>query len=453
MKRKIISILLISAMIATACFSTGCSKKGEDPASTEEIDLSKQADYDTPDDFTPFSYATEEELPEDNFYIVHTEKVKEKGKTKEITSYYPIYNAEHTYDGMNDSPAGEDPTRIMWVNYNIDEGLIPTFYPGDKLIYKSSTSIPTTYSLEKFYDDGYTIGVSGLKQDLSNNYQYSVDTGGFVMSTSDAAGFDGLKADSIYLVSVGEDRVTPQNVSTSGTVTGLELMHAYACDIRTGTEKVAATMTANIHVFSSAENYLFGAFTFITDHIAEIEIPDYVTTGYYNMNGLGMFRFLKTEESYKDLDEVDYNDVIYTYDENYHTPTGTHIGLIFDENGFLVKDTEYSDDDYDSDAYTDEESTLDIDTTDADKVDENGFSSGTYKLTKVSEPTVYASGKYYTVRGTDSSKKKTFSGRLYIENNSSIAAPVEGKNYVLSYTKSTRSDYKGDEIFTIDETE
>lgn len=46
--------------------------------------------------------------------------------------------------------AGADPSRIEWVNYNGDEGQIPTMRKGDSIIYKSSTSVPLEYTLEKF---------------------------------------------------------------------------------------------------------------------------------------------------------------------------------------------------------------------------------------------------------------------------------------------------------------
>ena len=345
MKQRLLAILLSLMMIVLISgLIVGC---GSNKESTEDMET-KQSDYTTPDDVEPAYYTSEEELQEEMFYIVHTEKKKDKnGKETEVNYYYPVYNAEHTFEQVVTEPAGADPTRVMWVNYNIDEGLIPTFYPGDKLIFKSSTMIPTIYSMEKFFDDGYTFGVCGLQQDLSGNYKYSIDDGGFVMSTSDATGFDGLKAESIYFVSAGDDAITSKNVSLSGTITGLDLMHSYKCDIRTGTERVDATLTANIHAFSSAENYMFGSFTFITDHIAEINIPDYITTGYYNISGAGMFRYLKKEKSYKKLSEKDYNDTIYTYDENSGTPNGTESGLVIDENGFLVESTEEtSDPDY-----------------------------------------------------------------------------------------------------------
>lgn len=290
-----------------------------------------QNDYPTPDDFEPEYYLSEEEIPEDTYCIVHEEG--------ENVYFYPLLKADHTFDDTYKEAKGEDPSRVYWVNYNMDEGLIPTMYPGDRLIYKSATTIPTTYSLEKFYDNGYTFGVCGLKADLSGNYRFDVEDGGYTLMTSDAAGFESLEADVIYFVSADDIFLKNGNVSSSGTVTGLELMKTYACDIRTGTEKIAADLTANVHYFSSAETYIFGDFTFITEHIAEINLPDYASTGYYDINGAGFFRYLKSETSYKGLSAQDYNETLYAYDE-YGKLDGTKDGRVFDENYFIVEDTE-----------------------------------------------------------------------------------------------------------------
>lgn len=333
--RKILTMLL--AVVMTLGLAA-CANNNEE-----------EGRYPTPDDFEPMYYTSEEELPENAYYITHpaVDYVEDK-KTGEVTEvkytkYYPLLQSEKTYSEKRTEYAGYDFNRVTWVNYNTDEGLIPTMYAGDKLIYKSSTYIPTKYALEKFFDNGYTLGVCGLKQDLSTNYAYvsgGTDKGGsgFVLSTSDAAGFESLEAESIYFVYVDDTYVTPLNVSLSGTITGLNLMQQYECDIRTGTEKIAATLTCNARYFSSAETYMFGAFTFITPIIAELNIPEYVSTGYYEINDAGFFRYVADKPEITDWHKVTAdmcNKTIYTYNEEGRV-NGTTIGLVFDENGFLT---------------------------------------------------------------------------------------------------------------------
>lgn len=472
MKRKLITILLtISALISlSGCSLTDLIKPKEiiDPFSL------------TPDDFEPMYYLSEEELPEDNYYIVREYTnldtydlkgnlvVDEAGSVikHNETRYYPLYKAEANYKEIRTEAMGFDANRILWVNYNQDEGLIPTMYATDKLIYKSSSYIPTKYALEKFFDDGYTLGVSGLYQDLSGNYRYvsaENDGNGHTMSKSDAIGFDALTADSIYLVSVGDERITPLNMSLSGTVTGLELMGIYPCDIRVGTEKVSADLRCNIHYFSSAETYMFGSFTFITDVIAKMNIPSYVTTGYYTIGSGGMFRYIADPgiNDYHTIAQASYNDTIYTYNEDGYV-NGTTIGLEFDDNDFLVADNGYSEDPdavkrtYDEvliDKETEKNETVTVEETVAGATkktpSKSGNYIGSYRFDVVSEPETTGSGYMYTITATciedDNDEVLVFK----YEQTAVKDAPEEGKSYKVVF-KEKSEEYNVIKITPLD---
>jgi hypothetical protein len=322
---RVIALTLTAATVIPLL--TGCGKKG----------ISQPTGYKTPKDFTPASITDESKLPDDTYFIRH--------KTKGGYVYYPLLGAENTFaDQARDQAAGFDPARIVWVNYNKDEGLVPTMHKGDDLIYKSETEIPTKYALEKFFDAGYTVGVAGLKKDTSGNYAYvsaKENSGsGHVLSTSDAAGFDGLDAKSIYFNKIGGKRVTEANVSTSGTITGLKLMKAYPADIRTGTTRINATLTCNVHLFTSAETYLFGEFTFLTPTTAKLGFPSYAKSGYYTIGGKGFFRYIDSDTKSNKLSKADANGTIYTYRQEDQSLVGTTVGLTWDsETGFLVKET------------------------------------------------------------------------------------------------------------------
>ncbi len=456
-KHNILPRVAAGLMAAALCFSlTGCEFFQQEKAP----DIREM----TPDDYEPNYYLSEEELPEDAFYIVSEQTVREKDKNgnmteRQETRYYSLLQAETNYTEKRTEVIGFEPGRITWVNYNMDEGLIPTMYPGDKMIYKSSTMIPTKYSLEKFFDDGYTLGVCGLFQDLSGNYKYvskEHEGQGSTMSTSDAKGFDELEADSIYLAAVGDTRVSPLNVSTSGTVTGLELMQTYPCDIRTGTEKIAADLTCNIHTFSSAETYMFGSFTFITDIIAEINIPEYVSTGYYNLGNGGFFRFVaegSTPDWHK-LTTKDYNNTIYTYNEDGYV-RGTTIGLIFDDNGFLVKNTALDENGdpteqdptftYEDTVKNKENETV-ITRPTSRKVGPGGVYTGEYEIRDISEPVITGNAEIYEVEAvaTDINEKIDF--RYVRTAGKEKLSP--GSKYTFTF-REAGNNYNGYEILSV----
>ena len=451
MKRKILCFLLV---IVSSVSLTGCTIPFLSSDSKSE---KKQVE--------PGYYLSEEELPNDAFYIVHEvtyDKESLDGSKKSVTEtrYYPLLQAENTIQEAREEPAGYDASRITWVNHDVDEGAIPTMYAGDMMIYKSPTSIPTKYSLEKFFDEGYTLGVCGLQQDLSGNYRYyssKNDGNSHTLSTSDATGFDGMDGvESLYLAQVGDQRVTPLNVSPSGTITGLELGEVYDCDIRCGTEKVAAKLTCNVHYFSSAETYFFGSFTFITPIIAQINIPDYVLNGYYNIGNKGFFRYIADEsiKDYNDLEPVSYNETIYTYNAEGRID-GTNRGLIFDENGFLVAGVLT-----DSDGNVIETEGISYEESQGAKTaakgstitkptkltPKDGYYSGTYMVTNMSEPTYSGSKEIYEIEAVNVDNNEVLTMK-YIKTPSSEAVDVTG-TYGFVF-KEAGNGFDGYEIVTI----
>lgn len=454
MKRRIAVLAICGAMVI-GCFSGCGSADGNNQAMT-------------PDDMEPNYYTSESDLPNDAYYIVKTITDKDG---EETTRYYPLLSTENTCEEVQDGYEGFDATRIEWVNYTVDEGLIPTMSVEDKLIYKSETYIPTEYSLEKFFDNGYTFGVAGMYADTSKNVKYEEETGS-ILSTSSAAGFTSLaEAESIYLVSVKSTtekdaetvRIRDDNISDSGTVEDLTLMDVYDCDIRTGTTKVAAQLTADTHYYSSAETYRFGEFDFITEYIAELEVPTYATTGYYTIGSDagagGFFRYVEDDSDYKELSADDYNTTIYLYNENGQV-AGTTVGLAFDpETGFLVgEDTledydasaadtqlytykqwkglesgEYSDDDED-----DPEDSVTNKTT-LDKLSGDTY-MGTFKVTSVTRDTISTNHRLIEFTATEINNADTLNFRYYAATGNDSLIPTEGGTYTIQFNAASGYD-------------
>lgn len=460
MKKKIIAIITMSMILS---MFAGCSAKKN----------TTTTDYKTPDDVEPSYITSESDLTDNCYYIVKNIKTK-KGKE---TRYYPLYQPENTCAEDRETYAGFDASRIQWVNYTTDEGLIPTMNPGDSLIYKSTTYIPTAYSLEKFFDDGYTFGVSGLYADTSGNYRYDSENGSAVLTTSSGSGFAGLEnAESVYFVSYKDAdsekqkpvKVSSKTVSPSGCVTGLELMKNYDCDIRTGTKKVPATLTCDTHYFSSAETYRFGSFDFVTEYIAKLNIPDYVSTGYYSIGGQeaygGFFRYVADDSDYHNLKASDYNSTIYLYDE-YGAVAGTTLGLAFDsETGFLVGNV--SDDEYDGTVSTSllytyseyvgsknkdyssfntasAEENITTKTT-LESVDGSSY-NGTFVVTNISKETISNDKKLYEFTANEVNTHDTLSFRYYGDLGDHSVKPLLNGKYSVVFT-AAKSGFDGYEV-------
>jgi hypothetical protein len=299
--------------------------------------------------YPPVTYLSIEDVPEGTYAIEHT---KEDGSVV----YYRLYDAwggHATYDNrgiitgyiLNIFNVGErregayniDPTRFCWVKSDYDETCIPTMYENDKLIYKSINTITDGFALERFSDEGYTIGLAGLIKSNSGNYIYNFQSG-YSQPDSDTVNIDDLGANEIYLVSVGKDRVTDENVSPTGFIKGLTKNKNYICDVRTGTISKQAAFKANIHVFVSLEQYMISKFYFSNPLYIEISLEKSMPTGYYSINGVGLFRYITSKDSEREseLTAADYNIPFIAVDESGYL-ISTVDGYAFDENGYITK--------------------------------------------------------------------------------------------------------------------
>ena len=139
---------------------------------------------------------------------------------------------------------------------------------------------------------------------------------------SDAAQLAELQAITrLYLDKVGNTRVTEENISDGGTVLGLKKDKVYTCEFYTGTYYQDFNLTANIHCFSSLERFTSYNYEFMHSNFIVIEIPEYFKSGYYFVNGVGLFRYV----AYKDVtkyngepydENINWNDTIIEYDED-----------------------------------------------------------------------------------------------------------------------------------------
>lgn len=333
MYKKALVLILASALVFGF---TGCGKKPKADDTNMQLGNSESIDLeetyidsrDNADDsetemtettgLPPVTFNSIEDVPEGTYAIEHT---KEDGSVV----YYRLYDAwggQAVYDSWGniteyvknifgerrEGAYSADPTRFCWVKSGYDETCIPTMYENDKLIYKSINAITDGFALERFSDGGYTIGLAGLQKSKSGNYIYTPESG-YSQPDSDTINIDNLGANEIYIVSVGKERVTDKNVSPTGYITGLTKNNNYVCDIRTGTISKLAAFRANIHIFVSLEQYMISKFYFSNPLYIEIALEKSMPTGYYSVNGAGLFRYItnKDKERESELTAADYN--------------------------------------------------------------------------------------------------------------------------------------------------
>ena len=200
---------------------------------------------------------------------------------------------------------------------------VPTYTEGTSLIYVSGKEVFEDITFERFADCGYSIGISNLKGDAGghfyitymdtaeDDYRFSLDL------KSDAVELTGFEDISrLYLDKVGDTYVTEKNVSPAGSVEGLEKDERYVCEFYTGSFYQDFLLTANIRIFGSLETFTLHDYEFMHANCIRIRIPEWLKSGYYYVNGCGLFRYISDKDMalWEAGKKIDFNDPIKEYD-------------------------------------------------------------------------------------------------------------------------------------------
>ena len=252
----------------------------------------------------PTSFSSAYDLKSGKAYVWHHEggSIEEdikNGAGEDV--FFTCITGDYNFKGTEMEDISMYP-RSIWIDSGTD-GLIPTVTSSDKLIYVSKTEVPESIIFERFADFGYTIGVSNMIQDAGGHYyiEYAVsdeeDYKYYLDLTSDASQLTDLEVvTKLYLDKVGEVKVDEESVSDGGTVLGLTKDKQYVCEFYTGTFYQDFLLTANIHSFGSMERFVSYDYEFMHSTSIVIEIPEYFTSGYYFINGVGLFRCVDDED-------------------------------------------------------------------------------------------------------------------------------------------------------------
>lgn len=306
----------ILAFVLAACFTfslTGCSL----------------ATMLSSSDGKPISFKSASDLESGKAYVWHHEGADIEDDLKngaDENIFFTCISGDYNFTGQELDESSMYP-RSIWIDTTKD-GFIPTVTSRDKLIYVSKTEVPESIVFERFADFGYTIGISNMIKDGGGHYyfEYAVsdenDYKYYIDDKSDAKQLTELEAIAkIYLDKVGKIKVNEDSVSEGGTVLGLEKDKKYVCEFYTGTYYQDFMLTANIHSFGSMERFVSYNYEFMHSTFIVIEIPEYFKSGYYFINGVGLFRYVadKDADTYnKEAYDasIDWNDPIIIYDEN-----------------------------------------------------------------------------------------------------------------------------------------
>lgn len=278
LRKRIAMALCILLSITTI---TGCGGDKEDSSKNENSTASYLKD-----------------MKAGEFYVLH-------GNADGTVSCDQVYFGAATFD-KGDAVDSYNDKRVMW--FKEDFSKIPTLYAGDQLVMYSNDVFKESFRFERFEDYGYTIGFCGLKATESNRYSVSTDPDErCTYPEGDTDVILTYSSSSVIIDKIGgkeirnEDKSPTSNglntdwVTRSGTIRGLTQDAIFETDIYEGTVlHPGLKFKADVKAMGSCEVVKSTNFSFEEqNNIITLEIPGDFNTGYYCIEGMGMFRYIK----------------------------------------------------------------------------------------------------------------------------------------------------------------
>jgi hypothetical protein len=322
--RKVLLIVVI-AVVVLAVGAVVATFLGVDLFATVSGEAGKQPD----------AFSSVDDLKSGKAYVWHHDGGDIKEDLKKDAGenvYFTCITGDYNFKNEELGEAIEYPKSI-WVDSATDDR-IPTVTSKDRLIYVSSTEVPQEIVFERFADYGYSIGISNMEADKGGHYFMTFadvdddDYKYFIDMNSDASQLTELTAITrLYLDKVGDLKVNEDSVSDGGTVLGLKKDKKYTCEFYTGTYYQDFNLTANIHCFGSMERFVNYDYEFMHSNFIVVEIPEYFKSGYYFVNGVGLFRYVA------DSDVTKYNGKAYDASIDWNDPI-----ILYDDDGVVIYD-------------------------------------------------------------------------------------------------------------------
>lgn len=230
------------------------------------------------------------ELKQDTFYI------KNGTKFNEVVVPERNFSSEAT---------SIDNKRMLWTFG--DEESIPTLYKNEVIAYaSSSTNRINGVSLERFKDMGYSFGFYNGGFDAEGSFCFY---GNNTVAQSNANSKFGQSNKYIRITSINDIPVSSEMINAAGSIVGLDKFGKYKIGYFSGTYYEEEEWIANSHVFQAFECFTTTNVTQTKNGYIQIEIPEDLKSGYYLINGAGLFKYIaQNKGEVSDVSSIDMNE-------------------------------------------------------------------------------------------------------------------------------------------------
>jgi len=310
MRRKIVLVIALISSLALSGCSVSFGQKKQTEAEKQKEQYQQEVS----------------QLQNETFYVYSN------------NSFAPVAAGTQVF-GYDDKIATHASTKRLLLFTEADEKSIPTLYKGDKLVYYAKTDIPDTFTLERFTDLGYTVGVNGFKKG-ENAAKFTLK----MASSSILAGTDAqqcysssyadkkakkgstltyVKTDTELIADkISGTTITDAMVSPSGVILGLTKDKSYTLDLYQGTTYIGHTIKCDTRALQGFEVYTTQDYTMTHDGYMVINIPDNFHSGYYYVQGSGLFKYIAGAKGSENQQKYDIPNVT-AQDGDYYTADST----------------------------------------------------------------------------------------------------------------------------------
>lgn len=323
MKRKVIAMVtLLSTVILGGCslLEVSGADKGE---LVDELQQLREKGIIACEESTLGVPLTTEDITDvltnGQYYVLHDNVL------------YPCYTQETSYS-QDSTVTAPDP--VYRYNMVSSETVIniPTLFEGDKLYYYSEEGVLDYTQFERYKDLGWSIGIDHLSL-TKGGYAFVnlEDEQNAVFLHNSLTNVRNYTDATLLVDTIGGVRITEDFVE-NGIITGLTEGVTYDLALYNGTNYIYCSANVDTRYFQSMEMYATATYYPLQDYLYEIEVPDYLLNGYYNVGNTGLMRLVRGTQ----YDETtDFNEVLLvqyaSHEEGNDTLKGTIIPFRYSE--------------------------------------------------------------------------------------------------------------------------
>ncbi|ADL36432.1 hypothetical protein bpr_IV067 (plasmid) [Butyrivibrio proteoclasticus B316] len=236
------------------------------------------------------------ELVNDRYYV--------KNNTRFYATYIPVAgNAQSGTSVLNEG-------RVIATM--ADDKLIPTFYSDELAAFQSYSLGLNSVGLERFAVLGYSIGC--FSGSITEDGYLYCNKEGLVQGSSLYSAIGETESDAIRIATIDGKPLSLEQINRkAGVITGLEQGKTYKVGYFLGTKYYEKNIAADCRMYQAYEMYSFGKdYLYDTPNgYMSFSMPQDMKSGYYNINGGGLYKYYDFTRGSKDEQTIDMNESYY----------------------------------------------------------------------------------------------------------------------------------------------